>query len=505
MCETDWSHISEQDLDVLLEQSVPPPPDQIVRQVTPWRRAMNRVLVGSVLCTLTLQFWNLQYLLPAIGTVLLLLGFRTLRQENRSFRLCFGASALRCACCIGSLTLNATVWRGAASAWLAAASTALMLAALVGLWQGLRAVRRKAGLLPGAAGAAALTVWYAVLVALGAAHVQGPLLPLLMLAAYGVMLRSVWRLTKELDEAGYAVQAAPVRLSDGHTAAALAISLAVCLACGYLFAGKYQMHWQETAPAQQGGTAEERALLLSLGFPETVLNDLSPEDLAACKGALRVTVHTEDMPINDGRVVRKTSGSGAQRFTTETTVYDRKELRLTSVAVELPEGGAWRVFHHFQWVEGPGFCGTESIQLWPTYQGIPDGWTQSGGLTGRVLYDRDGKTFAAPYASLGPETFSSANAFGATQTSTDIFAAFSMPAKGERQRGYVAYSARETQEGYLLSSWINYTHQVSPLQYPVVTAMEKRMATVWHRAGVFRTVQDALQFYPSEGPAEETN
>ena len=31
MCETDWSHISEQDFDALLEQSVPPPPEQIVR------------------------------------------------------------------------------------------------------------------------------------------------------------------------------------------------------------------------------------------------------------------------------------------------------------------------------------------------------------------------------------------------------------------------------------------------------------------------------------------
>ena len=42
-------------------------------EVTPWRRAMNRILFGMALCAVTLNFWCLNYILPAIGTVLLLL------------------------------------------------------------------------------------------------------------------------------------------------------------------------------------------------------------------------------------------------------------------------------------------------------------------------------------------------------------------------------------------------------------------------------------------------
>lgn len=49
---------------------------------------------------------------------------------------------------------------------------------------------------------------------------------------------------------------------------------------------------------------------------------------------------------------------------------------------------------------------------------------------------------------------------------------------------------------------MNYTHQSSWFQYPVVTAMEKRMTSAWNRAGVFQTVQDALQFHPLEEGAE---
>ena len=47
-----------------------------------------------------------------------------------------------------------------------------------------------------------------------------------------------------------------------------------------------------------------------------------------------------------------------------------------------------------------------------------------------------------------------------------------------------------------------YTHQQSWLQYPVVTAMEKRLTTTWGDSGAFRTVQDVLQFDPVDEAAE---
>ena len=67
--------------DELLEESLPAlPPEDVAAEVTPWRRAMRRVLVGMALCTVTLNFLCLNYLLPAIGMALTLLGFRALRR-----------------------------------------------------------------------------------------------------------------------------------------------------------------------------------------------------------------------------------------------------------------------------------------------------------------------------------------------------------------------------------------------------------------------------------------
>ena len=84
-------------------------------------------------------------------------------------------------------------------------------------------------------------------------------------------------------------------------------------------------------------------------------------------------------------------------------------------------------------------------------------------------------------------------------TNSDLFAPFSMPRHAEHARGYVAYSTTEARDGYILSSGVYYTHQQSWLQYPVVTAMEKRLTTTWGDSGAFRTVQDALQFFPEDG------
>ena len=67
-------------------QPLPQPNSYSFTEPTPWRKSMGHVLLGMALCTLTLRFLWLDYLLPAIGMVLSLWGFRALRQENKWFQ-----------------------------------------------------------------------------------------------------------------------------------------------------------------------------------------------------------------------------------------------------------------------------------------------------------------------------------------------------------------------------------------------------------------------------------
>lgn len=487
MRDPDWDSMDEQEFDALLESSfIQPPPEQVVAEVTPWKQATKRVLIGIALTTVTLNFWWLNYILPAIGMALMLLGFRALRQENRWFGTGFWISVYRAVYLYATLILNSTIWFSTVSSspvlyGLTGVNLALTFVQFFCLWRGFRAVQRKAGLSPHAGSAVALLIWYGVTGLLAAVRYNGLILPLALLVSYICILRSLWKLSKELDQAGYAVRPAPVRVTDTVLAIGIAAVVVIGCICGLLLGCKYPMDWQAAGPDEHSGVEEIEAQLLELGFPDDVLRDLTAEDIAACDGALRVVTDVQNHSVNNS---------------------ENKPLRITGVAVELPgQRERWMIFHHFLWTADPGFYGTESIQLWPAHH-LSEGWESAGALTGRVLYDKNGTTYTAPYYFLGDQTFTSDSIFWGEQTSTDLFAAFSMPETGENYRGYVAYPVAELQDGYIIDSWFNYTHQRTALQYPAMTAMEFRMSGVWDLNSPFSTVQDALQFYPTEESAD---
>ncbi len=513
MSNREWENMSENDFETLLEKTVPKlPPEDIVAEVTPWKKSVNRVLVGMALTAITLNFWCLNYILPAIGTILLLLGFRTLRHENKWFGCCYAVSIIRAAYFFPSLVLNTTiiqsaVYASALGSVLTVANLLLLFIEFICLWRGFISVQQKAGVPPHAGGAVALIVWYALMCLLALIQYNGLVIAGAMIVAYFFIIRNLYKLSKELDEAGYAIKTAPVKMTDRSVIISLISFLLIGSICGYVFGGSYSMKWTELNSAEHDSVEEIKAHLVSLGFPEYVLNDLSAEDIAACEGALQVVVDVTDAPMNDGRVetTEYVSDDGVRHIERK-TVYDVNELRITGVGVQVAgERERWIIFHHFLWTTDPGFYGTEAIQLWPVYRDISEGWHSAGDVTGRVLYDSDGKTFVADYYSLGTQTFTSNSIFWGEQSNTDVFATFSMPHDGSNHRGYVAYPVDEVQDGYIISSWFNYTHQQSWLQYPAMTAMEKRMTYGWNDAGSFKTIQDALQFFPTDESTELIN
>ena len=168
-----WN-MDDLDFDRLLEEGLPEePPDSIAQAVTPWRRAMRRILWGLALNAVTFQFFGLQYWLPLAGVVLTLLGFRSLRQENRWFAggwcLAWCQTVLR----LAFLVVNATIWQEVfyelpavqASGYLFYGMTVCQALCL---WRGLRTVKAKAALPDGSSGGA-LLVWHLVLFPLAVA------------------------------------------------------------------------------------------------------------------------------------------------------------------------------------------------------------------------------------------------------------------------------------------------------------------------------------------------
>ena len=63
----EFGTMNENEFDLLLIQNLSEiPPDDIVNDVTPWKQAMDRIIAGIALSTITLRFLCLDYILPAI-------------------------------------------------------------------------------------------------------------------------------------------------------------------------------------------------------------------------------------------------------------------------------------------------------------------------------------------------------------------------------------------------------------------------------------------------------
>ena len=479
--------------------ALPPPAD-----VSPWHSAMCCIVWGIALKTLTLQILYLHYILPTLGCILLVLGFRTLRQENRALRWAYG------------LSLAAAVMRGVCAVLQALpvdvglifgyADSGLMLGILIALWRGMTGVARAAGAeKPSAPAAGTLAAFYAVLLVLAHIGLEGWLLVLPVLVVYLVILRNLVRLFRSLADTGYAIHAAPVRLP---AAAVLWGYLGLTLAAvvlAMLLGQRYPMDWQVRQDAPQD--AAIRAELLELGFPQDVLDDLTAEEVAGLAGASEVLTQTdtrydsgkyrvvttdvwdEDTPNTWQYRSAEKQADGTYRYTYH--VYDVEEVcTMTHVAVVLPQGGYQRVvFLHHIAARPNGLALTEGVEIWPMWRD-DENWARGNIIGGRVLCGRRGQTYTADFAALDSGSYTSQSFFGNSQRSC-ITAEWSRLRGAEDLRAYVLYDAETLTPAWeYLESWCNYARPDDAV-YPFRSALAR-----WHSWGLTggdTLIQSALQ------------
>ncbi len=476
MTEKNWEGMDEREFERRLAAELPElPPDDIAREVTPWRKAVNRILVGIGLNVITLNFLGLNDFLPAVGMILCLLGFRTLRRESGWFRAGLVITAVKTVFCLSALVINMTVYREILEEEelfyeLSLLQAALLFALIICLWGGFRRIQRRARTGSGN-DVGALLLWYVALWLLAIWETESMWIGIAMIALFLLIIRSLSRTSHEMEKAGYVVEPAPVRVADRTLVGTLTVMVILGMVIACLFFSRYPMEW-ELAGENTARTEEIREELTDMGFPEAVLKDLTEEDLLACQGATQVVIGEESYRYFSGEddetdEDQETEDSVEDALTDGETAEAGYNMTLTAVAVRLSnESDTWKIFLHFTWKENPGFIGTESLQVYGSWN---DGyaWGLNEEFTGQVLCEREGETYRSPYHDLGLKT-AAENAWGIW-----LGAAFSFPQDCEQARGYVSYTAYSYEEEAWWDSWLYYTHQESRLQYPALTAMER--------------------------------
>lgn len=494
MSEQKKSFMDEQDFDALLSRSLPElPPEDIVARTVPGKKALNRILVGYFLSTFTINGLGLNLILPVIGQILMLLGFRALQHENRWFSACYVFAVLQAFLRFGKLILDTTIFdlpfedpQNAASAFYIALAIALALQVLLTVvsllcfWRGLRTVQKACGIRSKAIGVLALLAWNLLFCAMALLQMRGHFFGgytlLFLLFSLIIILWMIARQAKALDATGYVLQPAPLRLSD-HTLTLIILGiLAIGCTCGHLFFSSYDMDWQTVDSTESAATSETKSQLAALGFPEDILDDLTPEDLARCHGAEQVVV--------DARTLN------SENPTFDNGDYD---IRLTNVIVLVPgETPHVVLFNHFSWLSIPKFYGTAALNILPTYEVSAELWRLENGPTGRILYDDGDDSFVADYHSIEMRTVTS-NLFRNVAPSPSLYASFIFPNQGTRQRGYITYTIAPRAilpEGYRQAGYsqMTYMHQKKRFLYPAETADSSSIFSI---NGPFESMQPA--------------
>lgn len=490
MSEQKKSFMDEQDFDALLSRSLPElPPEDIVARTVPGKKALNRILIGYFLSTFTINGLGLNLILPVIGQILMLLGFRALQHENRWFSACYVFAVLQAFLRFGKLILDTTIFdlpfedpQSAANAFYIALALQVLLTvvSLLCFWRGLRTVQKACGIRSKAIGVLALLAWNLLFCAMALLQMRGHFFGgytlLFLLFSLIIILWMIARQAKALDATGYVLQPAPLRLSDRTLTLIILAILAIGCTYGHLFFSSYDMDWQTVDSTESAATSETKTHLAALGFPEDILDDLTPDDLARCRDAEQVVV--------DARTLN------SENPTFDNGDYD---IRLTNVIVLVP-GDTPRVilFNHFSWLSTPKFYGTAALNILPTYEVSAELWRLEDGPTGRILYDDGDDSFVADYHSIEMRTVTS-NLFRNVAPSPSLYANFIFPNQGTRQRGYITYTIAPRAilpEGYRQAGYsqMTYMHQKKRFLYPAETADSSSIFSI---NGPFEAMQPA--------------
>ena len=382
---------------------LPPLPGEVDR-CTPWSNAMSSLLMGQALVTFRLEFFYLQYLLPLLGSVLIYLGARSLRNENKWFRLCWILGGMRLVWHAACLVLYATpVMRMLTDSWLNWPAATLInfvtMSQLFALYGGTRLAfsvtegpKPKDWLARGLASyllSAGIAIW-GTLVPLTRSGMLGQTLvhewiwlyycrSVVFIALQIYFLVCLSRQSEALAGRGFDITPAPVRFSGRTVGLAVFGAVALMIPIALFFSSHVSNGpVEEVSSPLSGSRTAVRDSLVEMGLPEEIADLLDETELALCADAVEVRAmdwddyYLEDYSIRpeDGWLVRP---------------LDDGECALTAWAVVLPEYQVRYVFI-FRYPELPGRHFQEQLSI------DPIGSYPTRDYAARLVWSRDGTT-----------------------------------------------------------------------------------------------------------------
>lgn len=443
-----------------------PPPEEEIRNINPWSKPIGFITWGFILTTLHLNFLYLQYILPTIGVILIFLGFRSLRNENKYFKAAWVLSIVKLFLQLGDLVRVTTPLNIVDYPELAVGIVmlAFQIAMFLTFQAALKEVYKKANKATESAPLLWASLWTVAAFLIALSPLSKSWLAFIpMVICYILIARSLYRIGGELDDAGYVLTNAPVRISNrtfGWTYFLIALAtVVICCIC-------YNHLKLEPQEYQLPKITEARQHLLDMEFPAEALQYLSDDDVSMISGAVNIEASSELMMF-DAKEVGHRETDGSSTYVTFTYEPGKNNIEATTVYIEMPENVVY-VLQYFTWKggrpvwqDGIQISGESQAEYWQI-------------ISSGLFYSKKGTDYTADFPRLVCDSMTQTSMFGISDF-VQIVGALSYPFGSEHQGGYVLYRYTLLYDSdiYATHANLNYVHLSSPLHIPYANTEDR--------------------------------
>lgn len=268
-------------------------------KINPWKKPISNITWGFILSIIKLNFLWLQYILPTVGAVLIFVGVRILRKENKYFSLAYVLSIvvmfLRAVYLVFVSTPLITEMQNGTIISLLAVCLQLIIIFTFRLAIKNVFIKVDTSMPRDPFLLAALWILLAVILALSPlSNSWLAFIPLLFF--YIHIARSLNRLGDDLGDIGYCFTNNTVKFSNPVVIRGyLLICFLLVVICGAVASHSVP----DFTELKLGTAPDTRNKLLDLGIPEEILSDISDENISMLQNAINVNVYT-DLLMFDG-------------------------------------------------------------------------------------------------------------------------------------------------------------------------------------------------------------
>lgn len=410
-----------------------------------WHESIKYIAFGFMFTLITFKFLWLQYILPSFGAVFLYLGFRNLKNENKSFYKASIFSIVNLIFNVLSLIYVNTPLNVNKEniIVLAALSTVFQISFLVIFRKGINSIFKKEDIISRKDPILGLIIWRIIIVIFvitGLGGIWIIFIPTVIYYFYSIS--SINKLGYQLENVKCKYIKERIVLNKKVIMFIYIISCIFVVGICCVFSNHINLDSIETSPVKEFGI---RNKLIDSGVPINIIKDIADEEIAILKNIINIQSFSDNLSFNNN---------------------SKNTFKVTSIFIELMNNEMYAI-EYFDWGnEGPywqdGFeiGNSRPLEL----------------INGRLLYESEDRDYYASIPRLEGGVIIGKNILGYESQGERITGVINYPYNSTNQRGYVFYKINIHENIIAGNNIVNYKHLSHPFRVPYVEIEKQNLS-----------------------------